>query len=87
MKDPIGAVEEALEEAGRRCLRLIVTRSLTVEQARKLSKWMFGCLNQRFTIRKRVEEYGVGELAKVLKFVSKTWDDLRQIDDQSKKPD
>jgi hypothetical protein len=73
MADPISAVEDALEAAGRRCLRLIGTRSLSLEQARKLAKWMFGCMNQRYTIRERVAKHGPGELKKVLKFVAKTW--------------
>ena len=45
--DPIGTVEAALEEAGRSCLRFIVTRPLKPEQYRKLDKWLYGCMNQR----------------------------------------
>ena len=87
MGDPITAVEEALEQAGRSCLRLIGNRSLSVEQSRKLAKWMFGCMNQRYTIRRRVEDRGIGELAKVLKFVGRAWEDLRQIDEETAEPD
>lgn len=81
MGDPISAVEDALDEAGRSCLRLIGTRSLSLEQARKLAKWMYGCMNQRYTIRRRVAEHGPGELSKVLKFVARTWEDLAVIDE------
>lgn len=84
MADPISEVEDALAEAGRNCLRLIGTRSLSLEQARKLAKWMFGCMNQRYTIRGRVARYGPDELTKVLKFVARTWEDLQAIDEASK---
>ena len=69
---------------GRSCLRLIGTRSLSLEQARKLAKWMYGCMNQRYTIRGRVAKHGPGELKMVLKFVAKTWEDLQAIDEASK---
>jgi hypothetical protein len=84
MDDPVSAVEAALEEAGRNCLRLLGTRSLSLEQARKLAKWMFGCMNQRYTIRERVAKRGPGELRKVLKFVAQSWEDLQAIDEASK---
>jgi hypothetical protein len=83
MGDPIAAVEQALEQAGRSCLRLIGTRSLSLEQSRKLAKWTFGCMNQRYTIRERVEKRGPGELKRVLDFVARTWDDPRAIDEGS----
>lgn len=83
MGDPISAVEDALEDAGRCCLRLIGTRELSLEQARKLAKWMFGCMNQRYTIRGRVAKHGIGELSKVLKFVAKAWEDLKTIDEST----
>jgi hypothetical protein len=84
MDDPISAIEEALEEAGRKCLRLFGTRSLSPAQSRKLAKWMFGCMNQRYTIRKRVTDFGPDELTKVLSFVAMAWEDLRAIDESSK---
>jgi len=83
MGDPISAVEDALEEAGRSCLRLIGTRSLSLEQSRKLAKWMFGCMNQRYTIRGRVAKHGPGELKKVLKFVARAWEGLQAIGESS----
>jgi hypothetical protein len=80
MDDPIAAVEEALEETARRCLRLIVTRSLTPQQYKSLSKWMFGCLNQRYTIRGRVAKRGVDELRKVMEFAARACEVLLEID-------
>lgn len=81
MGDHISDVEAALDEAGRSCLRLIVNRSLTPAQSKKLAKWMFGCMNQRYTIRDRVRSRGPGELKKVLKFVATAWEDLQVIDE------
>ena len=78
--DPIAKVEAALDQTARSCLRLIVEGALTAPQYKRLSKWMFGCLNQRFTIRARVEQRGVGELEKVLQFISRACEDLIEID-------
>lgn len=80
MEDPIGKIEALLEETGRRCMRLALTRSLTKEQNDRLIKWMFGCMNQRLTIRNRVAQRGPGELDKVLKFVAKAAETLIEID-------
>lgn len=80
MDDPIAAVEEALEQAGRSCLRLIATRSLKPKQYRALAKWMFGCLTQRFTIRHRVEMRGAGELRKVMTFIARACEALLEIE-------
>lgn len=80
MDDPIGDIERALEERGRECLRLIVSGSLDAEQTKTLAKWMFGCMNQRFTIRSRVGKRGVGELAKVLRFIARACEALLEID-------
>lgn len=76
----IEAVEEALDEAGRECLRIIVCRNLTLAEVRLLSKFMFGCMNQRHEIARRVDQRGVGELAKVLEFVARTYSAIHEID-------
>ncbi len=81
--DRIAQIEALLEETARRCLRLIITRTLTRRQTRALAKWMFGCMNQRWTIRKRVEMRGEGELTKVLLFTAKAAEVLLEIDESS----
>lgn len=81
--DHIDGIEKLLAETARRCLRLIGTRSLTSDPYRQLSRWMFGCLNQRFTIRERVAKRGVGELSKVLMFVARACEVLLTIDETS----
>jgi hypothetical protein len=73
-------VEQALDEAARRCLRLISSGSLTRKQMQQLSKWMYGCMNQRYTIRKRVQKRGPGELGKVLTFLARACEVLIEID-------
>ncbi len=69
MDDAITEIEHMLDETARKCLRLIVTGSLTDSQRIRLAKWMYGCGNQRFTIRERVRKRGIQELGKVLQFV------------------
>lgn len=44
-------------------------------------------MNQRYTIRGRVEKHGPGELKKVLKFVAKAWEGLLAIDEASSRAD
>jgi len=81
LDDPIDAVEEMLEEAGRACLRLIAgPRPLKREQYQALSKWMFGCMNQRYTIRGRVEKRGIRELRNVLRFVAQACEVILEIE-------
>jgi hypothetical protein len=84
MDDPIQAVEEMFEQAARSCLRLIVTRPLKPKEYRVLSKWMFGCLNQRYTIRSRVQDRGVRELAKALRFIAQACEVLLELDENSR---
>jgi hypothetical protein len=87
MADPTGEfekalddVEKALDETARMCLRLINTASLTLKQCRALSKWMYGCQNQRFNLRRRVEKHGSDELRKVKLFIARACEALLEID-------
>jgi hypothetical protein len=73
-------IEAKLVETARRCLRLTQTRNLSTDHNRRLVKWMFGCMNQRFTIRERVKKRGIGELSKVLLFVAKACELLMEIE-------
>lgn len=76
----LASIEDALDEAGRQCLRVIVTEDLTTVEMQRLSKFMFGCMNQRYEIARRVGERGVGELDKVMEFVVRTYDLIYEID-------
>lgn len=76
----IRAIEDVLDEAGRECLRIIVSRNLTLAEVRLLSKFMFGCMNQRHEIARRVDQRGMGELAKILEFVARTYSAIHEID-------
>ncbi|MGH7134298.1 MAG: hypothetical protein ACREHD_01075 [Pirellulales bacterium] len=77
---PIEYIEDLLAETGRKCLRVIVTRRLTHEQSASLAKWLFGCMNQRFTIRSRVEKRGTAEIDKVLEFVAQAAAAIEEIE-------
>jgi hypothetical protein len=79
--DPsIEAVQKALEKTARAALRYIVTNDLTPSENRKLAKFIFGCMNQKFTIAGRVERHGSQELNKVLEFIGKASEALQEID-------
>jgi hypothetical protein len=81
--DPsIEAVQKALEKTARSALRYIVTNDLTPSENRKLAKFIFGCMNQRFTIADRVQRRGSQELAKVLEFIGKASGALQEIDER-----
>ncbi|MGQ0636311.1 MAG: hypothetical protein ACT4QC_16990 [Planctomycetaceae bacterium] len=70
MSDDLSEIEALLEKVGRDCLRAIVSGELTPKQTKALAKWMFGCMNQRFTLRRRVQERGRGELKKLMQFMA-----------------
>jgi hypothetical protein len=53
---------------------------LTQAEHRKLAKFIFGCMNQKFTIASRVERHGSGELDKVLKFIGRASEAVLEID-------
>jgi hypothetical protein len=79
--DPsIEAVQKALEKTARAALRYIVTNDLTPSENRKLAKFIFGCMNQKFTIADRVQRRGSQELQKVLEFIGKASEALQEID-------
>lgn len=73
-------IEDLLSETGRRCLRVIVTRKLTHEQTASLAKWLFGCMNQRYTIRGRVEKRGLAEISKVLEFIGQAAAAIEEVE-------
>lgn len=80
--DPIEAVQKALEQTARAALRYIVTNDLTASENRKLAKFIFGCMNQKFTIADRVQRRGSQELKKVLEFIGKASEALQKIDER-----
>jgi hypothetical protein len=81
--DPsIEAVQKALEATARAALRYIVTNDLTPLENRKLAKFIFGCMNQKFTIADRVQRRGSRELQKVLEFISKASEAFQKIDER-----
>ena len=80
MDPSIEAVQKALERTARAALRYIVTNDLTPSENRKLAKFIFGCMNQKFTIAERVQRRGRQELSKVLEFIGKASEALQEID-------
>ncbi len=82
MDPSIEAVQKALEKTARAALRYIVTNDLTPAENRKLAKFIFGCMNQKFTIAGRVERRGSRELSKVLEFIGRAAEALQEIDER-----
>ena len=64
----------------RASLRYINANELTQAEHRKLAKFIFGCMNQKFTIASRVERHGIGELDKVLTFIGRASEAVLEID-------
>jgi hypothetical protein len=81
--DPsIKAVQDRLDETARECLRYVCNHELSTSQSRRLAKFIFGCMNQKFELPSRVKRRGSGELAKVLTFVATAAEVLLEIDSQ-----
>ena len=65
------SVQQALDDAGRACMKLIGTPGISDDLNNRLARFLYGCMNQRLTIVERVRQRGPGEYDKVLKFVAK----------------
>jgi hypothetical protein len=71
--DAVSRIELELDRTARLCLRLSSNRTLRPEEYYSLAKWIFGCMNQRFTIRERVATRGVSEFEKILQFIDRAY--------------
>ena len=80
MDDAIKQIQSFLDKTARDCLRLMTTRTLKPNQYQRLAKFVFGCMNQKQTLPERVQQRGLVELDKVLKFASKAAEVLIEID-------
>jgi hypothetical protein len=76
------AVQKAFEKTARAALRYFVTNDLTPSENRKPAKFVFGCMNQKFTIADRVQRRGSQELGNVLEFIGKASEALQQLDER-----
>ena len=61
---------------------LIHEPRLTHQQVKKLAQWLYGCMNQRHTIRRRVAERGPGEIGKAMEFVAGAFNAVMKILEQ-----
>ena len=81
--DLVSEIEVALDAAGRICRNLLIGEPrLTHQQVKKLTQWMYGCMNQRYTIRRRITERGIGEYGKALKFMAGARAAVSEIEEQ-----
>ena len=72
----IQRVQATLDAVARECLRTISSKDITLEEGRKLAKFLFGCMNQKFELRERIANRGVGEVDKIVEFMIRaheTW--------------
>lgn len=73
-------VEEKLDAMARQCLRTIGSEDITLDEMRHLAKFMFGCMNQKHELRRRVDERGDVEFLKVLEFTEQAaqcWQEIQ----------
>jgi hypothetical protein len=80
MDPSIEAVQDLLDETARECLRCMSTNKLRTAQNQRLARFIFGCMIQKHELPARVERRGVGEMAKVMRFVAAAVDLLTEID-------
>ena len=80
MDPSIKAVQELLDETARECLRYVCTRELSASQTQRLTKFIFGCMNQKHELPQRIERRGSSELDKVLTFIAAAAEVLLEID-------
>jgi hypothetical protein len=80
MDPAIKAVQDLLEQTARECLRYAVTHDLSPTQYRRLTKFIFGCMNQKHDLPARVRKRGSAELTKVLRFIARAAELLLEID-------
>jgi hypothetical protein len=81
--DPILEIEAALDRAGRMCRNLLISEPrLTHQHFKKLTQWLYGCMNQRYTIRRRITDRGIGEYDKALKFMAGALTAVSEIEEQ-----
>jgi hypothetical protein len=80
MEPSIKAVQELLDETARECLRFVATHDLSPSQYQRLSKFIFGCMNQKHELPDRVERRGSGEFKKVLTFIGRACKVLLDIE-------
>jgi hypothetical protein len=83
MDSSIKAVQDLLDETARECLRYVATHELSASQYQRLSKFIFGCMNQKHELPSRIERRGSGELTKVLQFIAAAAEVLLEIDEEA----
>lgn len=70
----IQAIQSALDVVAREILRTISSQDISIAEMRKLAKFLFGCMNQKFEIRRRVQSRGPLEIDKVVEFASRAYE-------------
>ncbi|HLQ45415.1 MAG TPA: hypothetical protein VK137_11840 [Planctomycetaceae bacterium] len=74
------AVQDCLDQVARQCMKTIGRSGLSDQLNSHLAKFLYGCMNQRLTIVRRVRERGPREFDKVLKFAAQALQILQQAD-------
>ena len=71
--ETVDAICDQLDEVARGILRLFVMNEARLSSGLKIRmvKFLYGLMNQRLTIRPRLQKYGDREIDKVMKFIGK----------------
>jgi phage host-nuclease inhibitor protein Gam len=80
-------IQKKFDETGRAILRFLEANKneLTPTENVKLAKFMFGCMNQKFTIASRVQLRGSAELGKAMTFIGRAAETILKVDERLRK--
>lgn len=81
--DRIRAFQDTLDNVARCCMKTIGRPGLSNLTNAKLGKFLYGLMNQRLTIERRVRERGPSEFDKLLKFIGRALEALETADRES----
>ena len=74
---------DTLDDVARCCMKTIGRPGLSDLTNAKLGKFLYGLMNQRLTIERRVQERGPVEFDKLLKFIGRALEALETADRES----
>lgn len=81
-QDTLVLVQDFLDQAARCCLKTMMRRELRHETRTHLAKFLYGLMNQRLTIIRRVELRGPAEFGKVLQYLGRANEILEKADSE-----
>ncbi len=81
--EALHAFRDTLDDVARCCMKTIGRPGLSNGTNAKLAKFLYGLMNQRMTIERRVRERGPAEFDKLLRFIGRALEALEAADAES----